>query len=72
MAAAAQGSAGETARESCYEAEGMMLFRPGTYQSERGKAKSTPIDATDHVEYNEDAPLRFSILHVSQVSQGDP
>lgn len=35
------------------------------YQSERGKAKSTSIDATGHAEYNEDAfrfAFRFSSL----------
>lgn len=34
----------------------------GPYQSERGEAKSTTIDATGHTEYNEDAARYFSSL----------
>lgn len=39
------------------QGEGNNAFQAGMYQSERGKAKSTTIDATGHVEYNEDASL---------------
>lgn len=34
----------------------------GPYQSKRGEAKSTTIDATGHTEHNEDAVLYFSFL----------
>jgi hypothetical protein len=38
-----------------------MLLRPGRIKAKGEKAKSTTIDATGHAEYNEDAPLRFSV-----------
>jgi len=54
------------------QGEGNDAFQAGMYQSERGKAKSTTIDATGHVEYNEDASLcSFPSHRISRVSQGD-
>jgi len=66
VAAAAQGSSGETARESCYgqggrRGQGNDASQAGSYQSERGKAKSAAIDAAGHAEYNEDTP-RVSVF----------
>lgn len=48
MAAAAQGSTGETARESCYEAGGMMLLKPGRIKTkgERQKVQRSMLPAT--------------------------
>lgn len=63
-------AAGRRVRGSARGRPGEKLLRAGDdasqagpYQSEGGKAKSTAIDATGHVEYNEeDAPLRFSFV----------
>jgi len=45
--------------------------RAGSYQSERGKAKSTTIDATGHAEHNEKPALRFSPLASARLSQDE-
>lgn len=80
VAAAAQGSSGETARESCYgqgggrRGQGNDASQAGSYQSERGKAKSAAIDAAGHAEYNEDTPrasIFFDCFYI-WVSQGNP
>lgn len=50
------------------EGKGNDASQAGSYQSERGKAKSTAIDATGHAEYNKDA-LRFPVSPFTSFSR---